>query len=72
MTESGKRPPLKGTLRLNVPISAPRFVRPRIVPGFLAAYPEIRLQVVAEESFVDVLATSSMLESVMKSDWSRT
>jgi DNA-binding transcriptional LysR family regulator len=45
-----------GTLRLNVPVSAARLVLPRIVPGFLAAYPEIRLEVVAEESFVDVLA----------------
>jgi DNA-binding transcriptional LysR family regulator len=26
------------------------------VPPFLAAYPEIRLEVIAEESFVDVLA----------------
>jgi DNA-binding transcriptional LysR family regulator len=45
-----------GTLRLNVPISAARLVLPRIVPGFLAAYPDIRLEVIAEDSFVDVLA----------------
>ena len=45
-----------GTLRLNVPVSAARLVLPVIVPGFLAAYPEIRLEVVAEDSFVDVLA----------------
>ncbi len=45
-----------GTLRLNVPISAARLVLPRIVPPFLAAYPEIRLEVVAEDRFVDVLA----------------
>lgn len=45
-----------GTLRLNVPISAVRLVLPRIVPGFLAAYPDIRLEVIAEDSFVDVLA----------------
>ena len=45
-----------GTLRLNVPVSAVRLVLPAIVPRFLAAYPEIRLEVVAEESFVDVLA----------------
>jgi DNA-binding transcriptional LysR family regulator len=45
-----------GTLRLNVPVSASRLVLPAIVPPFLAAYPEIRLEVVAEESFVDVLA----------------
>ncbi|SIT52828.1 LysR family transcriptional regulator [Mesorhizobium prunaredense] len=45
-----------GTLRLNVPVSAARLVLPGIVPGFLAAYPGIRLEVIAEESFVDVLA----------------
>ena len=45
-----------GTLRLNVPVSAARLVLPAIVPPFLAAYPEIKLEVVAEESFVDVLA----------------
>lgn len=45
-----------GALRLNVPVSAARLVLPRIVPPFLAAYPEIRLEVVTEESFVDVLA----------------
>jgi DNA-binding transcriptional LysR family regulator len=45
-----------GTLRLNVPVSAARLVLPRIVPPFLAAYPDIRLDVIAEDSFVDVLA----------------
>jgi DNA-binding transcriptional LysR family regulator len=45
-----------GTLRLNVPISAVRLALPAIVPPFLAAYPEIRLEVIAEDSFVDVLA----------------
>jgi DNA-binding transcriptional LysR family regulator len=29
---------------------------PAIVPPFLAAYPEIRLEVIADDSFVDVLA----------------
>ncbi|OHV19094.1 LysR family transcriptional regulator [Rhizobium sp. RMa-01] len=45
-----------GSLRLNVPVSAARLVLPAIVPPFLAAYPDIRLEVIAEESFVDVLA----------------
>lgn len=44
-----------GTLRLNVPISAARLVLPEIVPRFLAAYPDIRLEVAAEDGFVDVL-----------------
>ena len=45
-----------GTLRLNVPVSAVRLVLPAIVPRFLAAYPDIRLEIVADDSFVDVLA----------------
>lgn len=44
-----------GTLRLNVPVSAARLVLPRLVPAFLAAHPGIRLEVTAEDSFVDVL-----------------
>ena len=44
-----------GTLRLNVPVSAARLVLPRIVPPFLAAHPDIRLEVTAEDGFVDVL-----------------
>ena len=53
---NGYRDRPAGTLRLNVPMSAARLVLPAIVPGFLAAYPEIRLEVMADESFVDVLA----------------
>lgn len=45
-----------GTLRLNVPGVAARLVLPPIVPPFLKAYPDIRLEVVVEDSFVDVLA----------------
>jgi DNA-binding transcriptional LysR family regulator len=45
-----------GTLRLNVPVSAVRLVLPRIVPAFLAAYPDIVLDIVTEDSFVDMLA----------------
>jgi DNA-binding transcriptional LysR family regulator len=46
-----------GSLRLNVPVSAARLVLPSIIPPFLAAYPDIRMEVIAEESFVDVLAS---------------
>ncbi len=46
-----------GTLRLNVPVVAARLILPRIVPPFLAAYPDIVLEVIAEDSFVDMLAT---------------
>ena len=53
---NGFRDRAAGTLRLNVPVSAARLVLPAIVPPFLAACPEIRLEVIAEENFVDVLA----------------
>ena len=53
---NGFRDTPTGTLRLNVPLSAARLVLPAIVPRFLKAYPEIRMEVVSEESFVDVLA----------------
>src|SRR5579872_1299745 len=46
-----------GTLKLNVPGSAARLVLPAIVTPFLKAYPDIRLEVIVEEGFVDVLAS---------------
>jgi DNA-binding transcriptional LysR family regulator len=46
-----------GLLRLNVPVSAARLVLSSIVPRFLAAYPDVRLEVITEESFVDILAS---------------
>lgn len=52
---NGFRDKPTGTLRLNASMSAARLVLPSIVPRFLAAYPEIRLEVVADETFVDVL-----------------
>ncbi|MCW5831394.1 MAG: LysR family transcriptional regulator [Labilithrix sp.] len=45
-----------GTLRLNVPTVAARVVLPRILPAFLAAYPDIRVDVTADDERVDVLA----------------
>jgi DNA-binding transcriptional LysR family regulator len=45
-----------GTLKLNVPLSAARLVLPAIITPFLQAYPDIRLEIVAEESFVDMVA----------------
>lgn len=44
-----------GELRLNVPMSAARLVLPQIVPGFLKAYPDIRLEIVTDENFVDII-----------------
>jgi len=45
-----------GTLRLNVPASAARIVLAPLIPPFLKLYPDIRLDVVVEDSFVDLLA----------------
>ena len=45
-----------GTLKLNVPSSAARIVLPTLIAGFLKAYPEIRVEVVVEDGFVDVLS----------------
>jgi DNA-binding transcriptional LysR family regulator len=53
---NGFRDKPAGTLRLNVPASVARLVLPDIVPPFLQAYPEIRLEVTVDESFIDVLA----------------
>lgn len=46
-----------GTLRINAPVSATRLVLPSILPGFLAAYPDIRMEVIADDAFVDILAS---------------
>ncbi|ROU00766.1 LysR family transcriptional regulator [Marinobacter sp. R17] len=43
-----------GTLRLNVPVSAAKLVLPDIVVPFLEAYPEIKLEIIAESNVVDV------------------
>ncbi|PWC90821.1 LysR family transcriptional regulator [Azospirillum sp. TSH100] len=53
---NGYRDQVAGTLRLNVPVSVARLVLPSILPSFHAAYPEIRVEVMGEDSFVDVLA----------------
>ncbi|CAH0214161.1 LysR family transcriptional regulator [Pseudomonas mediterranea] len=45
-----------GTLRLNVPVSAATLVLPSIITPFLQSYPDIRLEIITEESFVDMLA----------------
>jgi DNA-binding transcriptional LysR family regulator len=48
-----------GTLRLNVPVSAARLVLPNLLPGFLASYPEVHVEIVAEDSVMDVLAAGA-------------
>ncbi|CAI1876258.1 D-malate degradation protein R [Serratia ficaria] len=53
---NGFRDKPAGTLRLNVPVSVARLALPALIPAFLAAYPDIKLEIQTEESFVDVLA----------------
>lgn len=48
-----------GTLKLNVPAGVARIVLPAIVAGFLKSHPDIRVEVVVEDSFVDILAASA-------------
>ena len=45
-----------GRLRLNVPVSAARLVLPAILPEFLATYPNVSIEVITDDSFVDVVA----------------
>ncbi|RBH53685.1 MULTISPECIES: LysR family transcriptional regulator [Pseudomonas] len=53
---NGFRNKPSGTLRLNVPTSAARIVLPEVIAGFLGRYPDIRIKVVVEDGFVDVLS----------------
>ncbi len=53
---NGFRDSPTGTLRLNVPSIVARLILPPIVAGFLKAYPGITLEVVSDDSFIDVLA----------------
>lgn len=45
-----------GVLRLHVPVSAGRLILSKLIPRFLAAYPDIRLEIIAEDRFTDILA----------------
>ncbi|MDE1179947.1 LysR family transcriptional regulator [Paraburkholderia sp.] len=53
---NGFRETPTGTLKLNVPSSAARIVLPGVIAPFLKAYPDIRVEVVVEDGFVDVLS----------------
>ncbi|OAG74524.1 LysR family transcriptional regulator [Gluconobacter japonicus] len=48
-----------GTIRLNVPANVARTVLPGILSPFLIAYPQIRMEVTVEDSFVDILASGA-------------
>jgi len=45
-----------GTLRLNVPANVASTILPPIITPFLTAYPDIRLELIVQDSFVDVFA----------------
>jgi DNA-binding transcriptional LysR family regulator len=47
----------RGTLRLNVPVSAARSFLPPIVERFIARYPDIVLDIVVDNNFVDLVAS---------------
>jgi DNA-binding transcriptional LysR family regulator len=47
----------RGTLRLNVPVSAARLFLPAMVNRFLALYPEIVLELVVDNNFIDLAAS---------------
>jgi DNA-binding transcriptional LysR family regulator len=52
---NGYRDKPAGSLKLNVPVGVARLVLPAIVPRFLETYPDIQLEIIAEDSFVDVI-----------------
>lgn len=45
-----------GTLKLNVPAGAARIILPSMLAAFLKTYPDIRVEVIVEDSFVDLLS----------------
>jgi DNA-binding transcriptional LysR family regulator len=48
-----------GTLRLNVPANVARSILPRVIVPFLEAYPDIRLEITAEDSFVELVGAGA-------------
>jgi DNA-binding transcriptional LysR family regulator len=48
-----------GTLKLNVPVGVARLVLPTLLAEFLSLYPDIKVEVVAEDTLVDVLAAGA-------------
>lgn len=53
---NGYRARPAGMLKLNVPEVVARLVLRPILPGFLAAFPEIQVEVIVEDGFVDMVA----------------
>nr|WP_256127030.1 LysR substrate-binding domain-containing protein [Ameyamaea chiangmaiensis] len=48
-----------GTVRLNVPANVARTVLPGLLPPFLRAHPQVRVEVTVEDSFVDILSSGA-------------
>ncbi|WP_114227695.1 MULTISPECIES: LysR family transcriptional regulator [Sphingomonas] len=48
-----------GTLRVNVPANVARTVLPDLLARFLAAFPDIRVEITAEDGFVDLIAAGA-------------
>ncbi|WP_244828879.1 LysR family transcriptional regulator [Caballeronia sp. TF1N1] len=53
---NGFRDKPAGKLKLNVPVVAAKLILPRLVPAFLAAYPDIELEVIADDGFINLMA----------------
>jgi DNA-binding transcriptional LysR family regulator len=47
----------RGTLKLNVPVSSAKFFLQGMVERFMTAYPDIMLDIVVDNNFVDVVAS---------------
>lgn len=47
---------MRGTIRLNVPTAVAELVLPDILAGFLCRFPGVSMEIVADNSFIDVLA----------------
>jgi len=45
-----------GTLRLNVATIVARVIMPKLLPRFLAAHPGVSVEIIAEDSFIDMVA----------------
>jgi DNA-binding transcriptional LysR family regulator len=52
----GFRDTPRGVLRLNVPVIVARSILPEIAIGFLETHPDVTLEVIVEDTFVDVMA----------------
>lgn len=45
-----------GLLKLNVPASVTKLILPQIIPAFLEKYPDITIEIISDENFVDIVS----------------